>query len=37
MGAVEKRNGGVRIKDKTVLKTLAQCSFAQGGEWRRLM
>ena len=32
MGAAEKPNGGVRIKDKTVLKTLAQCSFAQGGE-----
>jgi anaerobic selenocysteine-containing dehydrogenase len=32
MGAVGKLPNDLRIKDKTVLKTLAQCSFAQGGE-----
>ena len=32
MPAANDRRAELRIKDKTVLKTLAQCSFAQGGE-----
>ena len=32
MATAKQRSGELRIKDKTVLKTLGQCSFAQGGE-----